>query len=50
MKRLIRLLPVPLLCAGLLVGMPALASAKPNTTTCTDTLASGSYQKVVVPD
>jgi hypothetical protein len=50
MKRLIRFLPVPLLCVGLLAGLPAFASAKSNTTTCTDTLASRSYQKVVVPD
>jgi hypothetical protein len=50
MKRLIGLLPLLLLCAGVLVGLPALASAKPNTTTCTGTLAAGSYQKVVVPD
>jgi hypothetical protein len=50
MKRSIHLLGLGIVCGGLLAGVPALASAKSNTTTCTGTLASGSYQKVVVPD
>jgi hypothetical protein len=50
MKRLIRLIPLAALCTVLLVVVPALASAKSNTTTCNGTLASGSYGKVVVPD
>jgi hypothetical protein len=50
MRRLLRLLPLAVLGAGFLVGVPGLANAKSNTTTCTGTLASGSYKKVVVPD
>jgi hypothetical protein len=50
MKRLIRLLPLAALCVAILVAVPALASAKSKSTTCSGTLASGSYQKVVVPD
>jgi hypothetical protein len=50
MKRLIRLLPLAALCVAILVAVPALASAKSKSTTCNGTLASGSYQKVVVPD
>jgi hypothetical protein len=49
MRRLMRLLPVAALFAAVLVAVP-LASAKSNTTTCSGTLASGTYKKVVVPD
>jgi hypothetical protein len=49
-KRLIRLLPLAALCVAMLVAVPALASAKSKSTTCSGTLASGSYQMVVVPD
>jgi hypothetical protein len=49
MKRLSRFLPVAGLSALLLVGVPALANAKSNTTTCTGVLASGAYKKVEVP-
>ena len=49
MKRLLYVLPAAALCAVLLVAVPALADAKSKTTTCDGTLASGSYQKVVVP-
>jgi hypothetical protein len=50
MKRMLCLLSVAVLCAALLVSVPALASAKSNTTVCNGTLASGSYKKVVVPE
>jgi hypothetical protein len=48
-KRLIRLVSWTTLGAALLVSLPALAGARSSTTTCTDTLASGSYLRVVVP-
>jgi hypothetical protein len=50
MKRSIRLLGVGFVFAVLLVSVPALASAKPKTTTCTSSLPSGTYKKVVVPE
>jgi hypothetical protein len=50
MKRSARLLSFAALCGALLVGVPTLANAKPNTTTCSGTLSSGSYKKVVVPE
>ena len=50
MKRSIRLLGAGTLVAALVVSMPALASAKPKSTTCTGTLPSGTYKKLVVPE
>ncbi len=37
------------LCGALLLGVPALASAKSGPTACSGVLASGTYKKVVVP-
>jgi hypothetical protein len=45
-----RLLVTGMVAAALLVGLPASADAAPKTTTCTDTLAPGTYHKVVVPE
>jgi hypothetical protein len=45
-----RLLVTGTVAAALLVGLPASADAAPKTTTCTDTLAPGTYHKVVVPE
>jgi len=50
MKRCIRPLVTGTLGAALLIGLPTAAEAAPKTTTCTDTLAPGTYQKVVVPE
>lgn len=52
MRRLIRLLLVGAgtIVAVLLVTLPAVAASSANTTTCTDTLAAGSYHRVVVPE
>jgi len=38
------------LCAALLVVLPVAASAGPNDTICNGTLASGTYNKVIVPN
>jgi len=50
MKRLIRLLGAGIVFAALVVSLPALASAKPKSTTCNGTLPSGTYKKVTVPE
>jgi hypothetical protein len=50
MMRCIRPLVPATLGAALLVCLPASADAGPNTTTCTDVLAAGTYHRVVVPE
>ena len=50
MKRHIRVLVPVTLGVALLVGLPGSALAASKATTCTDALAAGSYQKVVVPE
>ena len=50
MKRHIRVLVPVTLGVALLVGLPGSALAAPKATTCTDALAAGSYEKVVVPE
>jgi hypothetical protein len=45
-----RLVATGMVATALLVGLPASADAAPKTTTCTDTLAPGTYHKVVVPE
>ena len=49
-NHLLRLLFAGSLVAALLVVLPVAEGASPKTTSCDGTLASGSYQKVVVPD
>jgi hypothetical protein len=49
MRNLMRALAAGVMTAALLLGVPALAAAGPSTTTCTDVLTPGTYQKVVVP-
>jgi hypothetical protein len=49
-KHLLRIGVAASLGAALLVVLPVAAGAAPKTTTCDGGLASGSYQKVVVPD
>jgi hypothetical protein len=50
MTGLMRLLGAGIVCAALVVSVPALAGAKSNGTICNGTLPSGSYKKVSVPD
>ena len=50
MNRIIRSAGLCALSLAVLVGVPAVATAKPNGTTCTGTLAPGIYKSVVVPD
>jgi hypothetical protein len=50
MKNLIRLAFGGTFIAALLVALPVFASAAPSAATCNSVLASGTYQKVVVPD
>jgi hypothetical protein len=45
-----RVLGAGIVFAALVVSVPALASAKSKSTTCTGTLPSGSYTKVTVPE
>jgi hypothetical protein len=49
MKRLSLLLGVGALVAAAFIAVPGLASAGASTTYCTDTLAPGTYKRVVVP-
>jgi hypothetical protein len=49
MKGLIRL-AAGTVVAAVCVCVPATAGATPKTTTCTDTLATGTYRRVVVPE
>ena len=50
MRRTMYLLGLAAFCGALVVGVPAMASAKVGTTTCDGTLASGTYKKVIVPE
>jgi hypothetical protein len=48
-------IPVRVLCAAafvaaLVIGVPGVAGAAPSSTTCTSTLAPGTYHRVVVPN
>jgi len=49
-NRTIRAASLCALALAVLVVVPTVATAKPNGTTCTDTLAPGVYTSVVVPD
>ena len=49
MKRLIRFLFPASLVGALFICLPGVAGATPPSTTCTDVLAPGTYQRVVVP-
>jgi len=50
MKLLARLFGLGMLCAALLISVPAAAEPKDKSTTCTDALAPGTYHKVIVPE
>jgi len=49
MPRVIRACGASLIAGALLLCVTAVANAAPSTTTCTDFLAPGTYQRVVVP-
>jgi len=49
MPRVIRVCGASLIAGALLLCVTAVANAAPSTTTCTDFLAPGTYQRVVVP-
>jgi hypothetical protein len=50
MKRFARLVSAGTLCAALLTSLPAAAQAAKKATICTNVLAPGTYQKVIVPE
>jgi hypothetical protein len=50
MKRLLRVMSTGVLGAALFASLPVIANAVPSITTCDGELASGTYQRVVVPD
>jgi hypothetical protein len=49
MRGIARVVGATTMCGALLLTVPAAAGAAPKTTVCTDTLAPGTYHKVVVP-